>query len=136
VASSPLQGVEVDTRLVPSAIDEVPILAVAATQADGETVIRGASELRVKETDRLAAIARGLRVLGADAKELPDGLVVKGPVQLSGGDVDSFGDHRIAMAFAVAGLVASETVRVKGWSCVDTSFPGFLDVLARAQGRH
>lgn len=136
VTSSPLRGVEVDPQLVPSAIDEIPILAVAATQADGETVIRGASELRVKETDRLAAIAHGLRVLGADARELPDGLVVNGPVQLRGGDVDSFGDHRIAMAFAVAGLVASDRVRVKGWSCVDTSFPGFLDVLARVQGRH
>jgi 3-phosphoshikimate 1-carboxyvinyltransferase len=135
VTSSRLQGIEVDPGLVPSTIDEVPILAVAATQAEGETVIRGASELRVKETDRLAAMAQGLRVLGADAEELPDGLVVKGPVQLSGGEVDSYGDHRIAMAFAVAGLVASEKVRVKRWSCVDTSFPGFLDILARAQGR-
>jgi 3-phosphoshikimate 1-carboxyvinyltransferase len=135
VTSSRLRGVEVDSRLIPSAIDEIPILAVAATQADGETVIRGASELRVKEADRLSAMAQGLRALGADAQELPDGLVVKGPVRLNGGEVDSHGDHRIAMAFAVAGLVASERVRVKGWSCVDTSFPGFLDVLARAQGR-
>jgi 3-phosphoshikimate 1-carboxyvinyltransferase len=135
VTSSALRGVDIDLRLVPSAIDEIPILAVAATQAEGETVIRGASELRLKETDRLGAMAHGLNVLGADVQELPDGLIVRGPGQLSGGEVDSFGDHRIAMAFAVAGLVASERVVVKGWSCVDTSFPGFLDVLARAQGR-
>jgi 3-phosphoshikimate 1-carboxyvinyltransferase len=135
VTFSRLEAVDVDPAVIPSAIDEIPILAVAATQADGETVIRGAAELRVKEADRLAAMARGLRALGADAEELPDGLIVRGPVRLSGGEVDSYGDHRIAMAFAVAGLVASERVRIKGWSCVDTSFPGFMDVLAQTQGR-
>jgi len=133
VTSARLRGVDVDPRTIPSAIDEIPILAVAATQAEGSTVIRGASELRVKEADRLAAMASGLRTLGAHAEELPDGLAVTGPVQLRGGEVDSHGDHRVAMAFAVAGLVAAGEIRVKGWDCVDTSFPGFLEVLARAQ---
>jgi 3-phosphoshikimate 1-carboxyvinyltransferase len=120
---------------VPGLIDEIPILAVAATQAEGITTISGASELRVKESDRIATVASGLRALGADVEESPDGLRIAGPVQLAGGEVESQGDHRIAMAFAIAALVARDNVRVKGWSSVNTSFPEFLDVLATAQGR-
>jgi 3-phosphoshikimate 1-carboxyvinyltransferase len=135
VRYSGLRGVTVDPGAVPAVLDEVPILAIAASQADGETVIGGAAELRVKESDRIAAMVEGLRALGADAEELPDGLVVRGPAGLVGGDVDARGDHRVAMSFAVAGLVAEGNVRVEGWSSVETSFPDFLDVLGRAQGR-
>ena len=130
-----LRGTAVDPVLVPSLIDEVPALAVVASQAEGETRFTGAAELRVKESDRIAALVEGLRALGGDAEELPDGLIVRGPTPLSGGEVDSRGDHRIALAFAVAGLVASDRVRVRGWSCVDTSFPEFLDLLGEAVRR-
>jgi 3-phosphoshikimate 1-carboxyvinyltransferase len=130
-----LRAVEVSGERVATLIDEVPVLAIAASQAEGETVFRGAAELRVKESDRIASMAEGLRAIGGDVEELPDGLVVRGPTPLAGGRVVSHGDHRVAMSFAVAGLVADANVRVDGWSCVDTSFPGFLDVLGRAQGR-
>ena len=132
VSCQPLKGVAVDPGLVPSLIDEVPALAVIATQAEGETRFTGAHELRVKESDRIAALVSGLKTLGADAEELPDGLVVRGPATLHGGEIDSRGDHRIALAFAVAGLLSIEKVRVVGWSCVDTSFPEFLDLLGEA----
>jgi 3-phosphoshikimate 1-carboxyvinyltransferase len=135
VRASSLRSTSVGPEEVPSLIDEVPALAIAAACAEGETVFTGAAELRVKESDRIAAVAEGLRTLGADAEELPDGLVVRGPAALGGGTVESFADHRIAMAFAVAGLVASAKVTIRDWSCVDTSFPGFLDVLERAQER-
>jgi 3-phosphoshikimate 1-carboxyvinyltransferase len=133
VRSSALRATSIDPGEGPALIDEVPALAIAAARADGETVITGAAELRVKESDRIAAVAQGLRGLGADAEELPDGLVIRGPTAFEGGTVESFGDHRIAMAFAVAGLVASGTVTVREWSCVDTSFPDFLGTLERAQ---
>ena len=135
IEHAPLTGTSVDPALVPALIDEIPALAVVATQAEGETRFTGAAELRVKESDRIAALVEGLRALGGDAEELPDGLIVRGPTPLSGGEVDSHGDHRIALAFAVAGLVASDRVRVRGWSCVDTSFPEFLDLLGEAVRR-
>jgi 3-phosphoshikimate 1-carboxyvinyltransferase len=131
VEHSRLTGVDVDVS--PSLMDEVPILCIAATQADGRTRIRGAGELRVKESDRIAAMEDGLRRLGADVEALPDGLVITGPTPLGGGDIDPRGDHRIALAFAIAGLVSQDNVVVHGWSCVDTSFPEFLDVLGRLQ---
>jgi 3-phosphoshikimate 1-carboxyvinyltransferase len=133
--ASELQGTHVTSVEVPSLIDEIPVLAVAATQARGETVISGAEELRYKESDRIAAVVAALRAIGADAEELPDGLAIRGPTRLTGGEIDARGDHRIAMALAIAGLVAQGGVRVKGWGSVDTSFPEFLDVLGRAQGR-
>lgn len=132
VRHAPLRGVPVDPALVPSLIDEIPALAVVASQAEGATTFTGAAELRVKESDRIAALVTGLKALGGDAEELPDGLIVRGPTPLSGGEIESHGDHRIALAFAVAGLVASGSVRVRGWSCVDTSFPEFLDLLGEA----
>lgn len=132
ISCRPLRGVEIEPALVPALIDEVPALAIVATQAEGETVITGADELRVKESDRIATVVAGLRSLGADAEELPDGLVVRGPTPLHGGEIDSHGDHRIALAFAVAGLVSPEKVRVIGWSSVETSFPEFLDLLGEA----
>lgn len=121
-----LQGTTVDAGDVPSSIDELPLLGVVATQAEGVTEVRGAGELRVKESDRIAGLVGGLRALGADAEELPDGFVVRGPVRLRGGLLDGRGDHRLAMAFAVAGLIASEPVRVVGMEFVADSFPGFL----------
>jgi 3-phosphoshikimate 1-carboxyvinyltransferase len=130
---SELTATEVGGAEVPSLIDDIPVLAVIASQAKGETVFRDSGELRVKESDRIATLVRGLRALGVDADELPDGLIVRGPASLVGGEIESAGDHRIALAFAVAGLIADEHVRVKGWSCVDVSFPEFLDVLGRAR---
>jgi 3-phosphoshikimate 1-carboxyvinyltransferase len=135
IRHSELHGTEVGPEEIPALIDEIPALTIAATQATGATAIRGASELRVKESDRVAALARGLAALGADVEELDDGLIVQGPSELGGGAVESHNDHRIAMAFAVAGLATAERVRVRDWSCVDTSFPGFLDVMDQVRDR-
>lgn len=133
--SSALTATDVDPGEVPALIDELPLLAIAASQAEGKTVVSGAAELRVKESDRIAAMVGGLNALGGRAEERPDGMVIEGPAPLTGGAVDSLGDHRVAMSFAVAGLLSAEGVKVSRWSCVDTSFPGFLDVLGRAQQR-
>lgn len=133
VRHSRLRGTDIGGELVPRLIDELPILATLATQAEGRTEISGASELRVKESDRIVALSAGLTALGATVEERPDGLGVEGPAPLNGGDVDSVHDHRIAMSFAVAGLVADGNVKVGGWSCVNTSFPEFLDLLGAAQ---
>jgi len=116
---------------VPATIDELPVLAVAAALSEGETRIAGAGELRVKESDRLAALGQLTR-LGVDVRTSPDGLVIRGSGgrPLSGGRVASGGDHRIAMAFAVAGLVATGGVAIADPDCVAVSFPGFFDRLA------
>jgi 3-phosphoshikimate 1-carboxyvinyltransferase len=114
-------------------IDEFPVLAVAATQAEGETVVREAEELRVKETDRIAVIASELRKMGARIEPQPDGFVVEGPTRLQGAVVDSHGDHRIAMALAVAGLIAEGETTVEDTACIADSFPGFADTM-RALG--
>lgn len=135
VRASDLAGIEVSGEAVATFIDEVPILALAATQAEGTTVIRGAGELRVKESDRIAATVDGINALGGSAEATVDGMVVTGPTPLTGGHIDSLGDHRIAMTFAIAGLISESNVRVANWSAVDTSFPEFLDVLGRAQSR-
>jgi len=116
---------EWDPGWVPSLIDELPVLAVAATQREGTTTISGAAELRVKETDRIAAMASGLRALGADITELPDGWSINGPTVLRGTRVKSFDDHRVAMALAVAGLIADGTTEIEDAECVAVSYPGF-----------
>jgi 3-phosphoshikimate 1-carboxyvinyltransferase len=131
---SHLTGSDIAPEVVPRAIDEFPILAVVASQAEGTTRISGAGELRVKESDRIRTTTAGLEALGVRVATTDDGMIVQGPADLGGGEVDAEGDHRIALAFAVAGLVAGD-VRVKGWSAVETSFPEFLDVLGRARGR-
>ena len=110
-------------------IDELPILAVAATQARGETVIRDAGELRVKETDRIATTVSELRKLGADVEARPDGMVIRGPTRLWGCEVESHGDHRLALALAVAGLVADGETLVRGAEVTGDSFPGFAEAL-------
>jgi 3-phosphoshikimate 1-carboxyvinyltransferase len=127
VHTSELRGVEVSGHTVVRMIDEFPAFAVAATQAVGTTVVRDAAELRVKETDRIAAIVAGLRALGASIDPLPDGFRVEGPTPLHGAVVDSLGDHRLAMALAVAGLVAEGEVVVERAECIADSFPGFVE---------
>lgn len=121
-----LKAVHIGPRDIPRLIDEVPIIAVLALRAEGVTIIEGAGELRVKETDRLNALAKNLSALGARVEEKPDGLVIPGPQRLRGGAVESFGDHRTAMAMAVAGLVAEGPVTINDTACVATSFPGFF----------
>ena len=126
VSGSPLHGVVIPPELVPLAIDEFPAIFVAAACAHGTTILHGADELRVKESDRLAVMARGLKGLGVAVEEFPDGLAVTGsPVQ--GGVIDSGGDHRIAMAFAVAGLRAQGPVEIRDCRNVATSFPNFVE---------
>jgi len=127
--ASDLTGVEVSGHTVVRMIDEFPVLAVAATQAHGTTVVRDAAELRVKETDRIATAVAELRVLGARIEPRPDGFVVEGPTTLRGGVVDSHGDHRLAMALAVAGLVAQGEVTIENAECVPDSFPGFVEFM-------
>jgi 3-phosphoshikimate 1-carboxyvinyltransferase len=106
-------------------IDEIPILAVAAALARGHTVIRNAQELRVKETDRIAAVASNLRLMGASVEEFEDGMEIHGGRPLHGAKLLSFGDHRIAMAFAIAGLFAEGVTEIEDTDCIATSYPGF-----------
>ncbi len=124
-----LSGVTLGGELIPSLIDEVPALAVAAALADGITEIRNAGELRIKESDRIAAIAGMLSGFGANTAELPDGLLIHGGRTLTGCECESQGDHRIAMAAAIAGLLARSNTVVQGSECIDVSFPGFYDLL-------
>jgi prephenate dehydrogenase/3-phosphoshikimate 1-carboxyvinyltransferase len=132
VHASALTGIEVPRALVPLAIDEFPVLFVAAAAANGTTVVRGAEELRVKESDRILVMANGLRALGVDAEPLPDGMrITGGPI--GAGHVDSHGDHRIAMAFTVAALKASAALEIRDVANVATSFPDF-PALARHAG--
>ena len=132
VRHAPLRGIEVPVEHVADMIDEFPALFVAAACASGQTAVRGAAELRVKESDRIAAMAAGLRELGIRVDETPDGATIHGG-QLRGGTVDSHGDHRVAMAFAVAGQLADGPVRIGDTANVATSFPGFA-ALARDAG--
>jgi 3-phosphoshikimate 1-carboxyvinyltransferase len=125
IRASDLRGVGVGGETVVRMIDEFPVLAVAATQASGTTAVRDAAELRVKETDRIAAIVAELRALGARIDPLPDGFIIQGPTPLHGAMVDSHGDHRLAMALAVAGLIAEGQTVVENADCMDDSFPGF-----------
>lgn len=126
VRYSPLHGIEIDPALVPLAIDEFPVLFVAAACADGRTVLRGAEELRVKESDRIEAMAEGLKTLGIELETFADGIRIEGGTGLGGGTIDSHGDHRIAMAFTVAGLRASAEIEILNCQNVATSFPGFV----------
>jgi 3-phosphoshikimate 1-carboxyvinyltransferase len=131
VRASALQGVEVGGHTVVRMIDEFPILAVAATQAHGTTTVRDAAELRVKETDRIAVIVEGLRAMGARIEPRPDGFIIEGPTPLKGTSVDSHGDHRLAMALAVAGMVAEGETAVENAECIADSFPGFAELMRR-----
>ena len=126
-----LRGIDIPADLVPLAIDEFPVLFVAAAAATGRTVLRDAAELRVKESDRIRVMADGLQALGGQAEPLSDGIVIDGG-PLAGGRVEAHGDHRVAMAFAVASLVADGPIEIGGAAAIRTSFPDFLEVAAKA----
>ena len=129
VRHSRLRGIEIGGEVVPRAIDEFPVLSVAAALAEGTTTIRDAEELRVKETDRIAAMASELSKLGAAVEPTADGMIIHGRERLQGGVVTSHGDHRIAMSCAIASLVASGPVTIGDTACTETSFPGFWELL-------
>lgn len=138
IRSAKLKGISIPEHLVPLAIDEFPVLFVAAANAEGQTVLTGAEELRVKESDRIAVMAAGLKACGVDAQPTEDGMVINGLGHKTGlrykaCEIESQGDHRIAMSFSVAAIRAEGTMRIKGAQTVDTSFPGFVD-LARSLG--
>jgi len=133
VRHAPLKGARIPEALVPDMIDEFPALFVAAAAAEGQTVVTGAAELRVKESDRLAAMATGLRTLGMQVDETEDGATLHGGILLGSGTIESHGDHRIAMAFAIAGQISGGEVRINDIANVATSFPDF-DGLARSAG--
>ena len=130
VTAGPLVGTTVEPEEVPLAIDELPLVALLGCFAEGETVVRGAGELRVKESDRITAVVEGLNGLGGDAEATEDGFVVRGTGGLAGGRIDARGDHRLAMLGAVAGLASRDGVEVVGAEAIDISYPGFLDDLA------
>jgi 3-phosphoshikimate 1-carboxyvinyltransferase len=133
IKGGPLTGTVIEGNEVPNVIDEIPILAVAGALAEGRTIIRDARELRVKETDRIAAIATNLRAMGVEVHEAEDGMTIYGGGKLTGTTLNSFGDHRIAMAFAIAGLFASGTTLIENAECVRTSYPQFESTLTHLQ---
>jgi 3-phosphoshikimate 1-carboxyvinyltransferase len=130
VKSSSLKCIEIGGDTIVRAIDEIPLVALLATQAEGKTVIRDAQELRVKETDRIESICTELNKLGAKVTATPDGMIIDGPTLLKGAVVDSHGDHRIAMALFIAGCIAEGKTDIEQFECVTDSFPGFLDVMS------
>jgi 3-phosphoshikimate 1-carboxyvinyltransferase len=135
IRSAELVGTTILEREVPLLVDELPLFALLATYARGDSVVSGASELRAKETDRIETVVDGLRPLGAHIRATADGFVVRGvPTRLRGGSIDARGDHRIAMLGGVAGLVSREGVEVQGSDAVAVSFPGFFDVLDSLRG--
>jgi 3-phosphoshikimate 1-carboxyvinyltransferase len=129
VRNAPIEGTEVAAHEVPLAIDELPLVALLGCFAEGETSVRGAAELRVKESDRISTVVEGLRGLGADIEALPDGFVVRGSGGLRGGRLEAHGDHRLALLGAVAGLASQEGVEVVGMEAADISYPRFADDL-------
>lgn len=131
VRNAPIAGTTVEPAEVPLAIDELPLVGLLGCFAEGETVVRGAAELRVKESDRIATVVEGLRGLGADIEALPDGFVVRGTGSLRGGRIDAHGDHRLALLGAVAGLASDEGVEVVGMDAAAVSYPGFANDVAR-----
>jgi 3-phosphoshikimate 1-carboxyvinyltransferase len=127
VKPSKLRGITIDNKeLIVRSIDELPLLAVISAYAEGETIIRNAGELRIKETDRIKAVVQGLMNIGIKARELQDGLIVQGG-KIKGGRVSSFGDHRIAMSFAIASVSSEKDITIDNFNVVSISFPEFLD---------
>ncbi|MFO7818658.1 MAG: 3-phosphoshikimate 1-carboxyvinyltransferase [Halanaerobacter sp.] len=130
VQTSKLKGTTIEGDIIPLLIDEIPVLAVAASQAEGKTIIKDAEELRVKETDRIDAMVKELTRLGVEVTEREDGLEIEGPQEIKGGATcSSYDDHRIAMSLAVAGLIADEPVEIEEAECINISFPGFKELL-------
>ncbi|MFY9496367.1 MAG: 3-phosphoshikimate 1-carboxyvinyltransferase [Halanaerobiales bacterium] len=134
--TSTLKGINIEGELIPALIDELPLLAVLASQAEGKTIIKDAAELRVKESDRISATVKGLRKLGVNVEELADGMVIEGSVRLEGGiEIDSFYDHRIAMSFMVAGLITEKSFLIKDAEAIKISFPDFCAILKKLSKR-
>ncbi|WP_457642505.1 3-phosphoshikimate 1-carboxyvinyltransferase [Persephonella sp.] len=129
--SPDLRGIKIEKKDIPSMVDEIPLLILVATQADGETVITGAEELRVKESDRIKAVVNNLKNLGIEIEELPDGVILKGKQKIKGGTVDSYKDHRIAMGFSILGLISEEDIKIKNAESVFISYPEFYDHLEK-----
>ena len=129
VKHSPLKAVTIEGAIIPTLIDELPIIAVMAAFAQGVTVIKDAAELKVKETNRIDTITENLRAMGANVTPTEDGMVIRGSGALNGAVINSHLDHRIAMAFAIAGLAAKGTTVIKGSRCVDVSYPAFFETL-------
>ncbi len=134
VVYSQLKAVKFGGEIIPRLVDEIPVLALAASQAQGRTIIYGAEELKVKETDRLHAISKELSKLGAKIEEKEDGLIIDGPVKLKYAECESYNDHRIAMTCALAGLLTDRDIKITNPSCVDISFPGFFELLQQIKG--
>ncbi len=126
-----LKGIKISGEIIPKIIDDIPIIAVAATQAQGVTEIRGARELRVKESDRIKTVCSELKKMGAKVQELDDGMIIEGPTKLKGATIKSYGDHRIAMSMAIAGLIADGETTIDDTACIETSFPGFADTVKK-----
>ncbi|MCX7712410.1 MAG: 3-phosphoshikimate 1-carboxyvinyltransferase [Chthoniobacterales bacterium] len=133
VHGSHLQATTISGPEIPNVIDEIPILSIAAALAEGTTTISDAAELRVKETDRLAAIANNLKIMDVDVQKTHDGLIITGSKKLKAAQIDSYGDHRIAMAFAIAGLFASGQTTIRNTACIATSYPSFFQTLSFLQ---
>ena len=131
IKSSKLNSTNFGKEIVPSLIDEIPIIVLAATQAEGQTVISGAKELKVKESDRIHSVASQLNKMGADIKETDDGFIINGPTKLKGTTVESFDDHRIAMMLSIAGLIAEGETEILNSDCVKISFANFYEVLKK-----
>lgn len=131
IEHSILNSFEINQDQIPALIDEIPILSVLATQAHGRSIIRGAGELRVKESDRLHAISENLNRLGAEVRETDDGLVISGPIRLKGGKVKSYHDHRVAMSMVIAGLIADAPVEIDDIECISISYPNFFNDLQK-----
>lgn len=124
-----LVGTTIDSDLIPRLIDEIPIISIMATQAEGETIIKDAKELKVKESNRIKAMVDNLKKMGADIEELEDGMIIKGKTKLKGSYINTFNDHRIAMAFSIASLICNDEVKLDNKSCIDVSFPGYFKLL-------
>ncbi|WP_419742047.1 3-phosphoshikimate 1-carboxyvinyltransferase [Paraclostridium dentum] len=127
--SDKLIGTTIDSNLIPRLIDEIPVIAILATQANGTTVIKDAKELKVKESNRIKAVVENLKNMGAEIEELEDGMVIKGKTKLKGANIKTFNDHRIAMAFSVASLISEGKLNLDNTACIDISFPGYFDLI-------
>ena len=133
VSGGHLKATEIGGAEIPTLIDEIPIIAVAAALAEGTTVIKDAKELRVKESDRISTVAKNLRRMGVRIEEFDDGMEIIGGDPLKGAEIKSLGDHRIAMAFAIAGLFAEGETVITGSECIETSYPGFIREIEQLQ---
>lgn len=129
--SKDLNATTIDKTIIPRLIDEIPVIAVLATQAEGTTIIKDAKELKVKESNRIKSVVDNLKLMGADIEELEDGMIIKGKTKLNGASITTFKDHRIAMAFSIANLICDTDVVLDDKECIDISFPGYFDLLKK-----